>query len=158
MAGGAEQAGGLLDSVAPQYFNQPARNFKERVVDTAGQCGEDDGEDDGAGRADDGEDGEPKANKSTDSFEVHARPDKGAPAGRRWTHILVRTRRRSVPLSELRPVALERARTARALGSSVLARSHSREPRAAVGWRGELGKVDGLKSILSIGSKNPELY
>ena len=55
---------------------------------------------------------------------------------------------------ELSPVALKRARTARALGSSALARSHSREPRAAVGR----GKLDGLKSIISIGSKNPELY
>jgi hypothetical protein len=73
MAGGAEQAGSLLNIVAPQYFNRPARNFKERVVDLApddlfpstkrtlqlDDDGEDDGEDDGAGRADDGEGGEP---------------------------------------------------------------------------------------------------
>ena len=61
MAGGAEQAGGPPDSVAPQLFNRPARNFKERVVDLTPDGlfpstkrtlqlddGEGDGEDDGA--------------------------------------------------------------------------------------------------------------
>ena len=33
MAGGAEQAGGPPDSVAPQLFNRPARNFRSRVTD-----------------------------------------------------------------------------------------------------------------------------
>ena len=76
MAGGAEQAGGPPDSVAPQLFNRPARNFKERVVDLTPDGlfpstkrtlqlddGEGDGEDDGAARADDGEGGEPRVKK-----------------------------------------------------------------------------------------------
>ena len=74
MAGGAEQAGGPPDSVAPQLFNRPARNFRSRVTDltpddlfpsTKRTIQLDDGEGDGGGgESDEGSGGRRWSNNS----------------------------------------------------------------------------------------------
>ena len=152
MVGGAEQAGSPPDSVAPQLFNRPARNFRSRVTDltpddlfpsTKRTLQLDDGEGDDS-RREDSRRAFPPCSSSPSAGSC--RIDRG--------HCRASACSPGLYDVELSPVALKRARTARALGSSALARSLSREPRAAVGR----GKLDGLKSIISIGSKNPELY